>query len=115
MSHWMEFISAETKEELEMLEAKSAVFHRPIAVVTQLSADETARRLHDERIKQIRDRQVELYLAEMKGEARGEVRGVDVSISINRAIVRCEADMVIANRYNIPIEKVREIRASLEM
>ena len=83
---WMQFIKADTEEELEQVkEAGGDLMERAVQIVYDMSADGKTRELARWREKSMLDMRSSLYAAETRGEARGHERGKAEGIGIGRA------------------------------
>jgi predicted transposase/invertase (TIGR01784 family) len=87
---WMDFINAESREDLEMLTKKDRVFTRPVAEVIRLSGDAAVRAEYDARQKAIRDRMAEIAFGEERGWQRGLNEGLSKGLSKGKAEGRAE-------------------------
>ncbi len=72
---WGKFISAERKEEFDMLAEKNAYIGSAYQCLQVISQDEEKRLEYEAREKAIRDYNQIMLEAEQRGEARGEARG----------------------------------------
>ena len=73
---WMQFIKADTEEELEQVkEAGGDLMERAVQIVYDMSADGKTRELARWREKSMLDMRSSLFAAESRGEARGHERG----------------------------------------
>jgi predicted transposase/invertase (TIGR01784 family) len=72
---WLEFLKAESEEELAMLANKNEGVKKAATRLIALSGDEAARALHEAQAKARRDHFAQLASARQEGEALGEARG----------------------------------------
>jgi flagellar biosynthesis/type III secretory pathway protein FliH len=82
---WGRFLTAETKEELDMLKERYEELKHPVAKLLHLSADEEARREYERREKIIRDHESGLYFARNEGIAEGKAKGKAEGIAKGKA------------------------------
>lgn len=72
---WMDFLNAESEEELLMLAQKNEVFQRPMTEVVRLSSDASVREQHFKRQMAIMDRIAEIEYGTEQGLKRGREEG----------------------------------------
>jgi predicted transposase/invertase (TIGR01784 family) len=72
---WLEFLKAESEEELAMLADKNEGVKKAATRLIALSADEAARALHEAQAKARRDHFAQLASARQEGCEEGETRG----------------------------------------
>ena len=76
---WMQFIKADTEEELEQVkEAGGDLMEKAVQIVYDMSADGKTRELARWREKSMLDMRSSLYAAETKGHERGKAEGIGI-------------------------------------
>ncbi|MDR0311761.1 MAG: Rpn family recombination-promoting nuclease/putative transposase, partial [Acidobacteriota bacterium] len=92
--HWLRFLRAETKEELEMVATASPAIEKAAARVMKLSKDEHARMLYEAEMKARDYELVRLHAARTEGRTEGEKASV-LTIARNMLELELPAETII--------------------
>ncbi|MDR0804415.1 MAG: Rpn family recombination-promoting nuclease/putative transposase [Oscillospiraceae bacterium] len=84
---WLKFLKVETREELDMIATENPTINKAKGVLLQMSEDERARMLYDQRMRYEMDMRALMLDARLEGEARGEARGEIKGIAEGKAEV----------------------------
>lgn len=103
---WMQFINAETKEELDMASADNPYIQKACKNLEQISADEEKRLEYEAREKAIRDYNYFMRMSRQEGVEEG----MEVLITTCQELGATAEDTVsrIAERFSMTPEKARE-------
>jgi predicted transposase/invertase (TIGR01784 family) len=74
-THWMNFLNAQTREELEMAAEANTAIKKATDILMSMSRDEEARLRYEAREEFLFDQQYSLQEAERKGRAEGKEEG----------------------------------------
>ena len=98
--HWLRFLRAESKEDLDMVAQASPKLQKTVVKLLELSEDEEARMIYEAEVKAARDERARMRGAFEKGMLQGKTEG------------RVESKLEIAQKLlkkKMPIEDILEI------
>jgi predicted transposase/invertase (TIGR01784 family) len=102
--HWMKFLSAENKEELDMIAEKNTQVKNAVVRLMELSNDERTRLLHESLQKKEWDNRARERLARKEGLAEGMAEGVAKGLA--EGVANVAKNLLKLNR---PIEEIMEV------
>ena len=100
---WGRFISAERKEDFDMLAEKNMYIGSAYQHLQVISQDEEKRLEYEARAKAIRDYNQIMLEAEQRGEARGEARGIQILITdhIEESVPKNKTILKLQKHYHL--------------
>jgi predicted transposase/invertase (TIGR01784 family) len=128
--HWLRFLRAQSKEDLDMIAQASPKLQKTVVKLLELSEDEEARMIYDAEVKAARDEQARMRGAfekgvvqgkaegkvegKAKGLAEGKVEGKAEGLVEGKVEGKKEKALEIARKlidFGIPIEKIADATA----
>jgi predicted transposase/invertase (TIGR01784 family) len=119
--HWLRFLRAESKEDLDMVAQASPALKKTVVKLLELSADERARMLYEAQVKEQRDNRARLHAALeegitqgiVKGEKKGRMEGEKLkAIAIARKLLGMEMPLeTIVKATDLSREEIEKLRA----
>jgi predicted transposase/invertase (TIGR01784 family) len=106
--HWLRFLQAQSKEDLDMVAQASPKLQKTVVKLLELSEDEEARMIYEAEVKAQRDERARMRGAWEKGMAEGKAEGM----AEGKAEGRIESKREMAQKLlekKMPIEDVLEI------
>ena len=104
---WMRFFNGKSRKEFEEMAQTDEYMGEAYEALKRLSADDRKRLEYEAREKALRDYNCQINCA----ERRGEKRGIKLAVEVIRLHEQGMSDEDIALRYDVVVEKVREILA----
>ena len=107
---WMQFIKADTEEELEQVkEAGGDLMEKAVQIVYDMSADGKTRELARWREKSMLDMRSSLYAAETKGHERGKAEGIGIGRAEGEARKLIDNVKTLMETTQRPLEEVLQM------
>jgi predicted transposase/invertase (TIGR01784 family) len=107
--HWLRFLRAESKEDLDMVAQASPKLGKVVVKLLKLSKEERARMLYEAQIKQERDDRARMRGALEQGLALGKAEGKTEGIVKGRLEGKSERTIEIARKLlkmKLPLEQI---------
>jgi predicted transposase/invertase (TIGR01784 family) len=109
--HWLRFLRAQSKEDLEMVAQASPKLEKVVVKLLELSEDEESRMIYEAEVKAQRDERARMRGAYDKGKAEGIAEGIAEGENKGRVEGKLEGKNEIARNLlhlGMPIEMIAQ-------
>jgi predicted transposase/invertase (TIGR01784 family) len=110
--HWLRFLRAQSKEDLDMVAQASPQLQKTVVKLLELSEDEETRMIYEAEVKAARDQRARMRGAFEKGKVEGIAKGIAEGIAKGENKGRVESKFEMAQKLlkkKMPIEDILEI------